>query len=49
MLNPGLYFPQLPKLPKVELRIEGFKAEPSLGTTYVDPALIGLATPTTGI
>lgn len=36
MLNPGLYFPQLPKLPKVELRIEGFKAEPRLGTMYVD-------------
>ncbi len=36
MLNPGLYFPQLPKLPKLELRIEGFKAEPRLGTRYFD-------------
>jgi membrane-associated phospholipid phosphatase len=36
MLNPGLYFPQLPKLPKLELRLEGFKAEPRLGTMYVD-------------
>ena len=24
-LNPGLYFPQLPKLPKLELRVEGLK------------------------
>lgn len=36
MLNPGLYFPQLPKLPKLELRVEGFKAEPRLGTMYFD-------------
>jgi membrane-associated phospholipid phosphatase len=36
MLNPGLYFPQLPKLPKLELRLEGFKAEPRLGTIYFD-------------
>jgi len=36
MLNPGIYFPQLPKLPKLELRVEGFKAEPRLGTIYVD-------------
>jgi membrane-associated phospholipid phosphatase len=36
MLNPGLYFPQLPKLPKLELRLEGFKAEPRLGTMYFD-------------
>jgi membrane-associated phospholipid phosphatase len=36
MLNPGLYFPQLPKLPKLELRVEGFKAEPRLGTMYID-------------
>jgi hypothetical protein len=36
MLNPGLYFPQLPKLPKFEIRIEGFKAEPRLGTIYID-------------
>jgi membrane-associated phospholipid phosphatase len=36
MLNPGLYFPQLPKLPKLELRFEGFKAEPRLGTMYID-------------
>src|SRR5580700_1688469 len=36
MLNPGLYFPQLPKLPKLEIRVEGFKAEPRLGTIYVD-------------
>lgn len=36
MLNPGLYFPQLPKLPKLELRLEGFKAEPRLGTMYID-------------
>jgi len=36
MLNPGLYLPQLPKLPKLELRVEGFKAEPRLGTIYFD-------------
>lgn len=36
MLNPGLYFPQLPKLPKFEVRVEGFKAEPRLGTIYID-------------
>jgi membrane-associated phospholipid phosphatase len=36
MLNPGLYLPQLPKLPKLELRVEGFKAEPRLGTIYID-------------
>jgi hypothetical protein len=36
MLNPGIYFPQLPKLPKLELRFEGFKAEPRLGTVYFD-------------
>jgi hypothetical protein len=36
MLNPGMYLPQLPKLPKLELRIEGFKAEPRLGTMYID-------------
>jgi hypothetical protein len=36
MLNPGLYLPQLPKLPKLELRVEGFKAEPRLGTMYID-------------
>ncbi len=36
MLNPGLYFPQLPRLPKLELRFEGFKAEPRLGTMYFD-------------
>jgi hypothetical protein len=36
MLNPGIYLPQLPKLPKLELRIEGFKAEPRLGTMYID-------------
>ena len=36
MLNPGFYLPQLPKLPKLELRVEGFKAEPRLGTIYFD-------------
>lgn len=36
MLNPGIYLPQLPKLPKLELRLEGFKAEPRLGTMYFD-------------
>ena len=36
MLNPGLYLPQFPKLPKLELRVEGFKAEPRLGTIYID-------------
>jgi membrane-associated phospholipid phosphatase len=36
MLNPGVYLPQLPKLPKLELRVEGFKAEPRLGTMYID-------------
>ena len=36
MLNPGIYLPQLPKLPKLELRVEGFKAEPRLGTMYID-------------
>ncbi|MGA7217228.1 MAG: capsule assembly Wzi family protein [Candidatus Sulfotelmatobacter sp.] len=36
MLNPGLYLPQIPRLPKLELRAEGFKAEPRLGTIYVD-------------
>lgn len=36
MLNPGIYLPQLPRLRKLELRIEGFKAEPRLGTIYVD-------------
>jgi membrane-associated phospholipid phosphatase len=36
MLNPGVYFPQLPKLPKLELRVEGFKADPRLGTMYFD-------------
>jgi membrane-associated phospholipid phosphatase len=36
MLNPGLYLPQIPKLPKLELRVEGFKAEPRLGTMYFD-------------
>ena len=36
MLNPGIYLPQLPRLPKLELRVEGFKAEPRLGTMYFD-------------
>lgn len=36
MLNPGIYLPQLPKLSKLELRLEGFKAEPRLGTMYID-------------
>ena len=36
MINPGIYFPQLPKLPRLELRVEGFKAEPRLGTIYID-------------
>jgi membrane-associated phospholipid phosphatase len=36
MLNPGIYLPQLPRLPKLELRVEGFKAEPRLATIYVD-------------
>jgi len=36
MLNPGVYLPQFPKLPKLELRVEGFKAEPRLGTMYID-------------
>jgi membrane-associated phospholipid phosphatase len=36
MLNPGLYLPRLPKLPRLELRVEGFKAEPRLGTMYID-------------
>jgi hypothetical protein len=36
MLNPGVYLPRLPKLPRAELRIEGFKAEPRLGTMYID-------------
>ncbi len=36
MLNPGIYLPQLPRLPRLELRVEGFKAEPRLGTIYVD-------------
>jgi membrane-associated phospholipid phosphatase len=36
MLNPGIYLPQMPKLPKLELRVEGFKAEPRLGTMYID-------------
>ncbi len=36
MLNPGIYLPQLPKIPKLELRFEGFKAEPRLGTMYFD-------------
>jgi membrane-associated phospholipid phosphatase len=36
MLNPGLYLPQVPKLPRLELRVEGFKAEPRLGTMYID-------------
>lgn len=36
MLNPGIYLPQLPKAPKLELRGEGFKADPRLGTIYID-------------
>lgn len=36
MLNPGIYLPQLPKLSRLELRVEGFKAEPRLGTMYFD-------------
>jgi membrane-associated phospholipid phosphatase len=36
MLNPGIYLPQAPKLPKLELRVEGFKADPRLGTMYTD-------------
>ena len=36
MLNPGIYLPQLPKLHRFELRAEGFKAEPRLGTIYID-------------
>jgi hypothetical protein len=36
MLNPGVYFPRLPKLAKFELRAEGFKADPRLGTIYID-------------
>jgi membrane-associated phospholipid phosphatase len=36
MLNPGIYLPQIPKLPRVELRVEGFKAEPKLGEIYID-------------
>jgi hypothetical protein len=36
MLNPGVYLPQMPKLTRLELRVEGFKAEPRLGTMYID-------------
>ncbi len=36
MLNPGLYMPQFPHFPKLELRVEGFKAEPKLGEIYID-------------
>lgn len=36
MLNPGIYLPQFPKLHRIELRAEGFKAEPRLGTIYID-------------
>jgi membrane-associated phospholipid phosphatase len=36
MLNPGIYLPQAPKLSKLELRVEGFKADPRLGTMYTD-------------
>jgi membrane-associated phospholipid phosphatase len=36
MLNPGIYLPQIPKMPRVELRVEGFKAEPKLGEIYID-------------
>ncbi|MFY9950124.1 MAG: capsule assembly Wzi family protein [Candidatus Sulfotelmatobacter sp.] len=36
MLNPGIYLPQAPKLPRLELRVEGFKADPRLGTMYTD-------------
>jgi hypothetical protein len=36
MLNPGLYFPHLPKLPRLELRVEGFKQQPVLGLIYFD-------------
>lgn len=36
MLNPGVYMPQVPKLTRLEWRVEGFKAEPRLGTMYTD-------------
>jgi membrane-associated phospholipid phosphatase len=34
-LNPGLYLPQFPKLPKLELRVEGFK-DGGRGVMYID-------------
>jgi hypothetical protein len=36
MLNPGLYFPRLPRMPKLELRVEGFKHSPVLNVMYID-------------
>jgi len=36
LLNPGIYLPQFPKAPKLELRLEGFKPDPRLGTMYID-------------
>jgi membrane-associated phospholipid phosphatase len=36
MLSPGMYLAQLPKLHHLEFRAEGFKAEPRLGTMYID-------------
>jgi membrane-associated phospholipid phosphatase len=34
-LNPGIYLPQLPKLPKLEIRAEGFK-DGGQGVMYID-------------
>ena len=36
MLNPGIYMPQVPKLPHLQLRAEGFKDSPDLGVMYID-------------
>jgi hypothetical protein len=36
MLSPGFYVPQLPKVPHLGFRAEGFKDSPDLGIMYID-------------
>jgi hypothetical protein len=36
VLNPGIYMPQIPKIPRLQFRAEGFKDSPVLGLMYID-------------
>jgi hypothetical protein len=36
VLNPGIYMPQIPKIPHLQFRAEGFKDSPVLGLMYID-------------